>query len=81
MEHRPSLDPPPDTLIPLQTNTYDCGVFVCLCADFIDIQNPFSFSQIDIDNASMWMAREMFEDGKEQKRVATNTDAQDIRTT
>jgi hypothetical protein len=42
--------PPPDTRIPLQTNSYDCGVFVCLYAAFIDILHPLSFSQHDINN-------------------------------
>ena len=47
-----SIDPgpPPDTLVPLQTNSYDCGVFVCLYAAFIDILHPLSFSQHDINN-------------------------------
>jgi hypothetical protein len=51
--------PPPDTQIPLQTNTYDCGIFVCLYAAFIDIQHPLSFSQHDIQNVRTWMAHEM----------------------
>ena len=31
--------PPPGTQIPLQTNNYDCGIFVCLYAAFIFIQH------------------------------------------
>jgi Ulp1 family protease len=57
-------EPPLDTRIPLQTNSYDCGVFVCLYAAFIDIQHPLSFSQRDIDNVCVWMAHEMIEEGK-----------------
>ena len=28
---------------------------MCLYAHFIDIQKPFTFSQIDIDDVRMWM--------------------------
>jgi hypothetical protein len=56
--------PPLDTRISLQTNNYDCGVFVCLYAAFIDIQHPISFSQHDINNVRAWMAHEMIEEGK-----------------
>jgi hypothetical protein len=56
--------PPPDTRIPQQTNNYDCGVFVCLYAAFIDIQHPLFFSQHDINKVRVWMAHEMIEEGK-----------------
>jgi hypothetical protein len=55
-------------VIPFQTNSYDCGVFVCLYAAFIDVQKQFTFLQIDIDDILMWIVHAMDEDGKQQKR-------------
>jgi hypothetical protein len=62
--------PPPDTLLPYQDNSYDCGVLVCLYAAFIAIQKPFTFSQADIDDVRMsqWMVHLMDKDGKKQNR-------------
>jgi Ulp1 family protease len=61
--------PPPDTQVPLQTNDYDYGIFVCLYAAFLDIQLPLSFSQHDTRNVRIWMAHEMIEEGKLLKMI------------
>ena len=57
--------PPPGTQVPLQSNDYDCGIFICLYAAFLDIRRlPLSFSQHDTRNVRTWMAHEMIEEGK-----------------
>ena len=38
-----------DDAIPKQDNGYDCGVFVCMFADFLTDNLPFAFSQADMD--------------------------------
>ena len=40
------LPTPIDT--PMQENGYDCGVFVCMYADYVLDNLPFSFSQANI---------------------------------
>jgi len=56
--------PPPGMQVPLQSNEYDCGIFTCLYAAFLDIGLPLSFSQLDTPDVRMWMAHEMIEEGK-----------------
>ncbi len=56
--------PPPGTQVPLQTNDYDCGIYICLYAAFLDMRLPLSFSQHDTRNVRTWMAHEMIEEGK-----------------
>jgi Ulp1 family protease len=56
--------PPPGTQVPLQSNDYDCGIFICLYAAFLDSRLPLSFSQHDTRNVRTWMAHEMIEEGK-----------------
>ena len=65
----PLFGTPPDTQVPLQTNDYDCGIFVCLYAAFLDILLPLSFSQHDTWNVRTWMAHEMIEEGKLLKMI------------
>ena len=49
----------------LQSNDFDCGIFICLYAAFLDIRLPLSFSQHDTPNVrTAWMAHEMIEEGK-----------------
>jgi hypothetical protein len=55
---------PPGMQVPLQSNGYDCGIFICLYAAFLDMRLPLSFSQHDTRNVRMWMAHEMIEEGK-----------------
>jgi hypothetical protein len=55
--------------VPLQSNYYDCGIFICLYAAFLDIRLPLSFSQHDTRNARTWMAHEMTEEGKLLKMI------------
>ena len=54
---------------PLQSNDYDCGIFICLFAAFLDIRLPLSFSQHDTRNVRAWMAHEMIEEGKLLKMI------------
>jgi hypothetical protein len=71
--HRPTIfnpaewnlhsGPPPGTQVPLQSNDYDCGIFICLYAAFLDMRLPLSFSQHDTRNVRTWMAHEMIEEG------------------
>jgi hypothetical protein len=56
--------PPPGMQAPLQSNDFDCGIFICLYAAFLDIGLPLSFSQRDTRNVRTWMAHEMIERGK-----------------
>jgi hypothetical protein len=56
--------PPPGMQVPLQSNGYDCGIFICLYAAFLDMRLPLCFSQHDTRNVRMWMAHEMIEEGK-----------------
>ena len=56
--------PPPGTQVPLQSNDYDCGIFICLYAAFLDIRLPLSFSQHDTRNVRTWIAHAMIEEGK-----------------
>jgi len=55
--------------VPLQSNYYDCRIFICLYAAFLDIRLPLSFSQHDTRNARTWMAHEMTEEGKLLKMI------------
>ena len=57
------VSPPPGIQVPLQSNDFDCGIFVCLYAAFLDIRLPLSFSQHDTRNVRAWMAHEMIEEG------------------
>ena len=34
--------------IPYQTNSYDCGVFICKYAEYISTDKPFDFTQKDM---------------------------------
>jgi len=61
--------PPPGMQVPLQSNDYDCGIFICLYAAFLDSRLPLSFSQHDTRNVRTWMAHEMIEDGKLLKMI------------
>ena len=62
--------PPPGSQVPLHTNDYDCGIFICLYAAFLDIRRlPLSFSQHDTRNVRTWMAHEMIEEGKLLKMI------------
>ena len=36
--------------MPRQLNGYDCGVFVCKCAELLARDMPLDFSQVDIPN-------------------------------
>jgi hypothetical protein len=56
--------PPPNIQAPLQSNDYDCGIFICLYAAYLDLRLPLSFSQHDTQNVRAWMAHEMIEEGK-----------------
>jgi hypothetical protein len=56
--------PPPGMQVPLQSNDYDCGIFICLYAAFLDIRLSLSFSQHDTRNVRTWMAHEMITEGK-----------------
>ncbi len=40
--------PPPGMQVPLQSNDFDCGIFICLYAAFLDILLSHSFSQHEI---------------------------------
>ena len=33
--------------LPRQLNTYDCGVFSCVYADYLSRDQPFNFDQVD----------------------------------
>lgn len=35
---------------PIQNNTYDCGVFVCMFAHLLSLRLKLNFGQIHIDN-------------------------------
>ncbi len=59
--------PPPGMQVPLQSNDYDCGIFICLYAAFLDIRLPLSSSRHDTRNIRTWMAHEMIEEGKHLK--------------
>jgi Ulp1 family protease len=61
--------PPPGMQVPLQSNDYDCGIFICLYAAFLNIRLPLSFSQHDTRNVRTWMAHEMIEEGKLLKMI------------
>jgi hypothetical protein len=50
--------------VPLQSNDYDCGIFICLYAAFLDLGLPLSFSQHDTRNVRMWMTHVMITEGK-----------------
>jgi Ulp1 family protease len=50
---RVDLAPLTATFMPRHNNSYDCGVFVCFYAAYIAIQQPFTFTQADIDNMRM----------------------------
>jgi len=56
--------PPPNIQTPLQSNDWDCGIFICLYAAYLDLRLPLSFSQHDTQNVRAWMAHEMIEEGK-----------------
>jgi hypothetical protein len=60
---------PPGTQAPRQSNDYDCGIFICLYAAFLDMRLPLSFSQHDTRNVRTWMTHEMIEDGKLLKMI------------
>jgi len=38
-----------DRKVPQQRNSFDCGIFVCMYADFLLVDLPFRFSQDDMD--------------------------------
>jgi len=50
--------------VPLQSNDFDCGIFICLYAAYLDLRLPLSFSQHDTRNVRAWMTHEMIEEGK-----------------
>jgi len=56
--------PLPNMQVPLQSNDFDCGIFLCLYAAYLDLRLPLSFSQHDTRNVRTWMAHEMIEEGK-----------------
>jgi len=41
--------------MPRQDYSYGCGGFVCLYAAYIAKQQPFIFTQADVDDVRMWM--------------------------
>ena len=45
--------------IPMQYNSYDCGVFVCMYARYLAADSPFSFDQEDMPNIRKHMALEL----------------------
>ena len=40
--------------MPMQSNSYDCGVFICMYACCLAEDSPFSFSQEDMSKGSIW---------------------------
>jgi len=56
--------PPPNMQVPLQSNDFDCGIFICLYAAYLDLRLPLSFSQHHTRNVRAWMTHEMIEEGK-----------------
>ena len=48
-----------DRNIPLQSNGYDCGVFVCLYAKYLAEKSAFSFNQQDIPAIRKQMVNEL----------------------
>ena len=60
------MGPPPATFMQRQYNSCHCGVFVYLHAAYIAIQQPFTFTQADIDDVRMWMVHLVDEEGKKQ---------------
>ena len=59
--------PPTGMQVPLQSNDFDCGIFICLYAAFLDIRLTLSFSQHDTRNVRTWMAHEMIQEGNPLK--------------
>ena len=49
--------------LPRQSNTYDCGVFLCLFFDYLSSKRPFNFSAIDMPLARRRIAKSIL-DGK-----------------
>ena len=43
--------PPPGTQVPLQSNDYDFGIFICLYTVFLDIRLPLSLEKM----ATPWL--------------------------
>jgi hypothetical protein len=56
--------PPPNMQVPLQSNDFDCCIFICFYAAYLDLRLPLSFSQHDTRNIRAWMTHEMIEEGK-----------------
>lgn len=54
------------TGIPIQTNTNDCGVFVCLYAECLVRKSPFSFSARDIKRLRCRIAFEILQGALQQ---------------
>lgn len=42
--------------VPQQKNTYDCGVFTCMFADFLSLDYPLLFTQEHIDRVRQRIA-------------------------
>ena len=51
--------PPPNMQVPLQSNDFDCCIFIYLYVAYLDLHLPLSFSQHDTRDVRTWMAHEM----------------------
>ncbi|XP_028517686.1 ubiquitin-like-specific protease 1 [Exaiptasia diaphana] len=45
---------------PRQTNDYDCGVFVCKFAQYVNLKTSFDFDQLDMQLLTTLMIKEIF---------------------
>ena len=45
--------------IPMQYNSYDCGVFICTYAHYLAANSPFKFNQGDMQNMRRHMVLEL----------------------
>jgi hypothetical protein len=50
--------------VPLQSNDFDCCIFIYLYVAYLDLHLPLSFSQHHTRNVRVWMTHEMIEEGK-----------------